>query len=91
VSSVQIPRKTSGRGYGSRHQRLRRAFVPFVAAGLATCARCGGPIRPSQSWDLGHDNLDRAKYNGPEHRYAADCPAGGNRATNWGRLQSREW
>jgi hypothetical protein len=83
--------KTAARGYGGRHQALRRALEPSVAAGLVDCARCGLPLQPWQAWDLGHDDLDRGKYSGPEHRHARDCPEGGNRATNRGWVQSQEW
>lgn len=40
--------KTHARGYGSKHQQLRQSFARQVAAGLATCARCGRPIDPDQ-------------------------------------------
>jgi len=76
--------KTVARGYGARHRRIRRAFEPIVAAGLATCARCGQRIHPGEPFDLGHDDLDRSRYTGPEHRAC-------NRATNTGRITSREW
>ncbi|MCH9728394.1 MAG: hypothetical protein K0U84_01700 [Actinomycetia bacterium] len=73
---------TSGqRGYNYRHQKLRKQLEPVVAAGRATCWRCTLPITPTQEWDLGHDDHDRRRYRGPEHRRAADCPEGGNRAT----------
>jgi len=75
---------TSRRGYGARHQRIRRALQPLVAAGLVTCARCGLRIHPGESWDLGHDDLNRALHRGAEHQRC-------NRATNTGRVQSREW
>jgi hypothetical protein len=42
-------------------------LAPFVAAGLATCARCGEPIEAGAPWDLGHDDYDRSRYSGPEH------------------------
>jgi hypothetical protein len=59
---------TVARGYGQGHRALRRAFEPSVASGLATCARCGRRIEPGEPWDLGHEDLDRSIYSGPEHR-----------------------
>jgi len=56
------------RGYGQAHRRLRRLVGLAVTRGGATCARCGNPIRPGDSWDLGHDDVDRSRYTGPEHR-----------------------
>jgi hypothetical protein len=73
--------KTSARGYGWAHQKLRAKWSKFVAAGEVNCARCGRPIKPDQVWDLGHDDRDRTVYTGPEHAHKRDCPAGGNRAT----------
>jgi hypothetical protein len=79
-----MPRGTAAhRGYGSRHWALRKRLAPTVAAGLAVSARCGRPIAPGEPWDLGHDDFDRTRYNGPEHRRC-------NRATNR-RRQSRAW
>jgi hypothetical protein len=59
---------SSRRGYGHRHQQLRKRWVIRVARGDVRCARCGELIDPNELWDLGHDDLDRTKYNGPEHR-----------------------
>ncbi len=72
---------TDSRGYGARHQRLRKQCEPIVRAGKAICWRCGEPILPTQKWDLGHDDQDRnAPYRGPEHALKDDCAAGGNRS-----------
>lgn len=72
---------TNGRGYGSTHQRLRKSLEPQVATGQVNCWRCGQPIQQGQRWDLGHSDIDRTQYRGPEHALAKDCTAGGNRAT----------
>lgn len=71
---------TSARGYGHKHQQLRKQYQTLVASGKATCWRCGEPIHPNQPWDLGHDDNNRNHYRGPEHR-GRECKAGGNRAT----------
>ncbi len=61
-------KKTSDRGYGVAHQRERARWAPRVAAGAVACWRCQTPIDPNEPWDLGHNDEDRGKYNGPEHR-----------------------
>lgn len=61
---------TSERGYDGRHKRTRAAYEFAVTLGRVRCARCGLPIKPGDKWDLGHNDRDRRKYNGPEH---ADC------------------
>lgn len=59
---------TTARGYGNEHQKLRRTIAREVKAGNAYCWRCTKPIAPNEPWDLGHDDDDRTKYNGPEHQ-----------------------
>jgi hypothetical protein len=54
--------------YGWRHQQARERVKRQVNAGLATCARCGKPIIPGTSWDLGHSDTDPTRYHGAEHR-----------------------
>ena len=61
-------KKTSDRGYGTAHQKLRARWKPQVEAGNVNCARCHQPIRPGTPWDLGHDDHNRSRYSGPEHR-----------------------
>lgn len=68
------------RGYGPDHDAERARWVPIVATGHVKCWRCGEYIDADAAWDLGHDDLDRSKYRGPEH-VGRECAKGGNRAT----------
>lgn len=78
--------------YGWDHRRLRAQLAGLVALGRVKCWRCEKLIQPWQAWDLGHDDEDRSRYRGPEHRRC-------NRATNGRRpgdrpiirRHSREW
>ena len=63
-----MTKSTNARGYGTAHRELRARWASIVAAGAAVCWRCGIHIAPAEPWDLGHDDHDRSKYNGPEHR-----------------------
>jgi hypothetical protein len=58
------------RGYGREHEQLRARWAPLVASGLVICHRPGCPylIPAGDPWDLGHDDVDRTRYHGPEHR-----------------------
>lgn len=51
---------TGARGYGHRHQSLRKQWRRLVDMGAVVCARCGFPIVPGEPWDLGHDDHDRS-------------------------------
>jgi hypothetical protein len=77
------------RGYGPRHVALRARWAPLVDRGEVLCARCGVLIDPGTPWDLGHDDDDRSRYNGPEH---ARCNRGAPRRIGGkSRRQSRVW
>lgn len=66
------------RGYDSDHDKLRAQYQRRMDAGERyDCWRCLDPIDP-HAWHLGHDDLDRSVYRGPE------CP-GCNLATS-GRI-----
>ena len=77
---------TTQKGYGYRHQVLRKRWAGRVELGGVKCARCGELISPLEPWDLGHVDGSKTKYNGPEH---ARC----NRATKARPVKrfSREW
>ena len=77
--------------YKKNARMLRQAINRRHRLGLdVTCWRCGRPIEPEQSWDVGHVDRDggHAPDNlAPEHRYkSAYCI--GNRADG-GRLAHR--
>jgi hypothetical protein len=65
---VSVKQGTTARGYGGKHQALRKKLAVLVASGAAVCWRCGRPILPGMAWDLGHDDLDRSIYRGVECR-----------------------
>lgn len=71
---------TTARGYGWTHQQERAKAAPVVAAGRAVCWRCRRPIAPGAPWDLGHHDLDRTRYMGPEHAACNRSAAAENKA-----------
>lgn len=84
---------TTARGYGADHRAERARWAPLVAAGNATCWRCGHPIAPHAPWDLGHDDWDRTRYRGPEHRRCNRTAAArkGNRLRRRTARVTRRW
>ena len=73
----------------TRCQIIRKRWAKVVEAGDAYYApRCGKWISPNEPWDLGHDDTDRTKYRGPEHRA---CNRGAPDQAEVPRRQSREW
>src|SRR5262249_7292435 len=85
IFSLSAAKKTTARGYGYPHQQLQKRWKPLVQAGLVDCARCGKRILPGEPWDLGHDDYDRTRYSGPEHRRCNRATQGRKRRT------SRKW
>jgi hypothetical protein len=84
--------------YGRRHQQLRRQLAGKVAAGKATCWRCGKPIKPNEPWDLGHHDDRPDVHAGPEHRRCNRstlrrmlAKARGESDGYQGRGRSRDW
>lgn len=90
-------RSTAQRGYGTEHQKLRRAWKPYVDAGKVRCHAvvCLMPSRwiaPGAPWDLGHTR-DRTGWTGPEHR-KCNRAEGSARIPKWRRRRptvTRRW
>jgi hypothetical protein len=68
------------RGYGGRHQGLRKRWAPRVARGLVPCARCGLPMEPGEPWDLDHSTTATATWGlrirGATGRRSFEAPPG---------------
>lgn len=54
------------RGYDAEHDRERARWAPLVATGNVKCWRCGDYIAAGAAWTLGHCDVDRRIYHGPE-------------------------
>ena len=74
-------KSTTARGYGTRHQALRRRWGALLARtpGGIPCARCGDPVVPSDRWELDHDDEDRTRYLGISH-WLCNRKAGGDKS-----------
>ena len=87
-------RTTTAKGYGFVHQQKRAEWQKVIDAGAGECARCHAPLKPGDDWDLGHDDHDRTKYNGPECSSCNRSAGGRNGAavTNAAKAMTmREW
>jgi hypothetical protein len=67
ITGVRTQASSTARGYGQAHRKLRAWWLTKVERGEVHCWRCGKWISPAEPWDLGHDDLDRREYRGPEH------------------------
>lgn len=56
--------KTTARGYGTAHQKLRAALLPQAYG--TPCYRCGMPMLPGQALHLDHTD-NRTGYGGFSH------------------------
>lgn len=80
-----MSRGSRGVKYGAPHERARRRVARTVAAGAATCARCGEPIRAGQRWHLDHNDSGTG-YLGPSHATCNERAGGAKgRAAQTGR------
>lgn len=68
--------RRQARGYDRDYDSERNKIASTVAAGRATCWRCGQPITTGTPWDLGHDDHDRTTIHGPEHATCNRSAAG---------------
>ena len=74
---------TTQRGYGSKHQALRKQLLPKAYG--TPCPHCGEPMLEGQKLDLDHTE-DRAGYRGFSH---SSCNrAAGTRKAN-ARIKER--
>jgi hypothetical protein len=77
------------RGYDAKFRAARRKIAPTVEAGRVACWRCGRIIPPGSLWDLGHNDVDRSKLMGPEHRRCNRRAAAQKRAQMYGTFKGR--
>jgi hypothetical protein len=81
---------TSGRGYGTEHQRLRAQLLASYQPGITMCWRCQQPISdPPSRIHLGHDDNDRRVWRGLEHLICNITAANRNRKRK--RPRTRRW
>ena len=82
---------TTERGYGSDHQRTRKALL--AEAYGQPCHHCGRPMLPGQALDLDH-TADRSAYRGFAHAHC-NRSEGGKRGNAKRRRRplktSRRW
>ncbi|WP_202237016.1 endonuclease domain-containing protein [Actinacidiphila reveromycinica] len=83
---------TSDRGYGTDHQRIRRALL--AEAYGRPCHHCGAPMLKGQALDLDH-TADRSAYRGFAHascnRSEGAKRGNANRRRSKGMRTSEAW
>jgi len=67
--------RTRRRGYGAKHQALRKALEQVVEAGGALCSRCGRLIEPGEPWDAIEATLPHRRFRDSEARLFPDSGA----------------
>lgn len=75
TSKRQARPNTTSRGYGAKHQALRRKLLQKFVPGQP-CARCRLPIRSRADAQLGHLDGDRSRYRGLEHVACNEATSG---------------
>ena len=60
----RVKARTSDRGYGNKHQKLRAKLLPTAYG--QPCTRCGQPMLPGQALHFDHTD-DRTGYLGFAH------------------------
>lgn len=81
---------TTARGYGAAHQAERKRWAKVIETYGHRCWRCHRMIVAGMAWDLGHDDNDRSRYQGPEHRHC-NRSAGGRKGNRARRGTSVQW
>ena len=73
-AKTKQPGGTTKGGWGSKHQKLRKALLPQAYG--KPCVRCGELMLPGQTLHLDHDDYDRTKLRGFAHALPAQLLAG---------------
>lgn len=85
---MATPGNTTARGYGHRHQQIRKILLAEFQPGQP-CARCGKPIHSRNDADLGHGD-DRRSYRGLEH-VSCNRRDGARRRNQQRRVKTTTW
>ena len=89
----RLPGATTRDGYGSAHQKRRKAAIAALRDG-DPCARCGKPMYRGDPVHLDHDDTDRSQYRGLSHAYcnvAASNRSPRRQRTRKAPIQTASW